>query len=59
MKHGVRVIRFCENNWNKSDIFVLDDKSVHLLQGETAIQLIGLSDPDFMLQSDLFGEKKQ
>lgn len=42
----------------QNDIFVLDDKSVHLLQGETAIQLIGLSDPDFMLQSDLFGEKE-
>lgn len=39
-------------------VFVLEDESVFLVQEETTIQLIGLSDPDFMLPNDLFGERE-
>lgn len=39
-------------------VSVLEDESVFLEQEETAIQLIGLIDPDFALPNDLFGERE-
>ena len=42
----------------KKGVSVLEDESVFLEQEETAIQLIGLTDPDFALPNDLFGERE-
>lgn len=37
-------------------VTVLDDKTVKLQRGEEEIALIGLSDPDFTVKNDMFGE---
>lgn len=39
-------------------VFVLEDEAVFLTKDSATIQLIGLSDPDFTLSNDLFGEKE-
>lgn len=39
-------------------VSVLEDESVFLEQEENVIQLIGLTDPDFALPNDLFGERE-
>lgn len=37
-------------------IIVLEDEAIQLKCGKEAITLIGLSDPDFTLKGDIFGE---
>lgn len=42
----------------QTGVIILDDNMVNILEGNTAIQLIGLADPDFTVKSDLLNEVK-
>lgn len=47
-----------ENELLQAGVIILDDTMVRIRQGNSAIELIGLKDPDFTIRNDWFDETK-